>query len=116
MSLEKSENGIRRASEFTWEKSAENTMKIYRDIGSKSAQSAKKALAGSPPLSSSPLNVYDFVQKVTQLVEAHKNKEALAFYDSYRTLYKEHLYLGKFDSLVGTMKVKAAAEDPGAAS
>jgi hypothetical protein len=113
MSLEKSENGIRRASEFTWEKSAETTTKIYQDIVSKSA---KKTPAGSPPLSSSPLNVYDFVQKVTQLVEAHKNKEALAFYDSYRTLYKEHLYLGKFDSLVGAMKVKAAAEDPGADS
>jgi glycosyltransferase involved in cell wall biosynthesis len=112
MALEKSDAVIRRASEFTWERSAASAMKIYQDIGSQIAQSAKKAAPGPQPQSSPPINVFDFVQKVTQLVEANKNTEAIDFYDSYRVLYKEHLYLGKFDSLVEVMKAKRRAQGP----
>ena len=120
MALEKSDAAVRRASDYTWEKSAESALRIYQDVVSKSSLRSlreKKALSGQQPRSLPPINVYDFVQKVTQLVEADKNAEAIAFYDSYRILYKEHLYLGKFDSLVGAMKSKAAAAaGPGASS
>ncbi len=90
-------------SSYTWEKSGEHLVSVYTNAIDAYDASAIKAL-GQSGIFDSPLNAVDFLQRVTGLVEAGKNKDAIAFFDAYRKTFQNMPDLERFDALIARLK------------
>jgi glycosyltransferase involved in cell wall biosynthesis len=89
---------LEKAQSFTWEKSADITLAKYADvIARRKKEGAVSVAALEVP------DVYQLVEKVTQMVEKSMNREAYAYYKKYRSLYPSLPQLARFDELMTTM-------------
>jgi len=90
-----------RAEQFTWEKSADITLAQYADVIARRAN--------SKPVSAESLAVPDlfvFVELVTKTMEQGRQREAIAYYNRYRSMYPSLPQLARFDELMGQVSAK----------
>jgi hypothetical protein len=90
-----------RAQGFTWEKSADITLEKYGQVVAQRSSSQPV----SPEALAVP-DLYELVERVTQMVEKGQQREASALYKKYRSLYPALPQLARFDELMKQVSEK----------